>query len=91
MPPRNPEVPGFISTGDLVAIGKRRFGIDVPNCEMTDLEIRKVVRFIGRMIPQCRCECPRPYCHSIDLLLMLIVTSCEFPKYFSKYGLFEEN
>jgi hypothetical protein len=84
-------MPEYLSTSELVIIAKRRFGIDVPDNEMSDLEIRKVVRFIGGLVSGCKCQCGRPYCHSIDLLLMLIVTSCEFPKFFSKYGLFEEN
>ena len=81
----------YISTSDLVMLAKKRRGICVPNNEMTDTQIKLVVRDIGRLIPQCHCPCTRPYCHSIDLLLMLIVTACEFPKYFTKYGLFEEN
>jgi hypothetical protein len=58
---------------------------------MSDTQIKIVVRDIGRLVPQCKCQCSRPYCHSIDLLLMLIVTACEFPEFFSKHGLFQEN
>jgi hypothetical protein len=89
--PQNPDMPEYLSTSELVMIAKRRFGIDIPNTEMSDLEIRKVVRYIGGLISGCKCLCGRPYCGSIDLLLMLIVTSCEFPRFFSRYHLFEEN
>jgi hypothetical protein len=81
----------YLSTGELVAAAKRCLGIDVPNSEMSDREIKAVARFIGRSVSHCRCECGKRYCHSIDLLLMLIVSAVEFPKFFSKYGLFEEN
>lgn len=88
---QNPDLPVYISTAELVNLAKRKFGIDIPNDEMGDFDIKRVVRFIGWLIPQCNNRCRRPYCHTVDLLLMLIVTAVEFPRYFSRYNLFEEN
>jgi hypothetical protein len=37
------------------------------------------------------CEKTRSYCHSTDLIMVLVITACEFPRFLAKFNLFEEN
>ena len=70
----------YVSTSDLVSAAKCELGIDKPNNEMDDAEIRQVTRLIGRWTNG-----------PVNLLAMLTVTAVEFPKFFSRYQLSHPN
>jgi len=76
-------------TGELVCVAKKQNGVVSPNSQMTDDEIRKVVRWIGV-----------PFSEPMDgdlllnrpaVALMLFVTTCEFPEFYCRYGLSQYN
>jgi hypothetical protein len=76
-------------TIELVCVAKKHNGVTSPNSQMTDDEIRKVVRWIGVTFSEPT---------DGDLLLngpavalMLFVTICEFPEFYCRYGLSQYN
>jgi hypothetical protein len=81
----------YLSTSELVDMAKDILHIRTPNPDMTDDEVRKVIRWIGMDGACSHCKGEKPFCQSVDLLLMLIVTAVEFPKFFTKFELAEPN
>jgi hypothetical protein len=73
-------VMGYISTSELVSAAKSNLGIHGDNDQLSDDEIRSVVKLIGVWS-----NAP------VNLQCMLIVTAVEFPAFFSRYGLFVED
>ena len=77
---------------EIVREAKRNNGITTPNGQMTDDEIRTVVRWIGTTFSE-------PTCGELgDILLnrpavemMLFVTVCEFPEFYIRHGLSQYN
>jgi hypothetical protein len=70
----------YISTAELVNAAKNELGIDKPNDQMDDAEIRQVTRLIGRWTNG-----------PVNLLAMLTITAVEFPKFFTRYELSHPN
>jgi hypothetical protein len=81
----------YVSTSELVSLAKMVLGICTPNALMSDNEIRKTIRWIGMEGACHRCPFKKPFTQDGDLILMLVITSVEFPRFFTKYGLYEEN
>ena len=85
--------PGFsyVSTTELVSLAKMVLGIGTPNALMSDNEIRKTIRWLTMEGACTRCPFKKPFTEDGDLILALVITAVEFPKFFSRYQLFEEN
>jgi hypothetical protein len=81
----------YFSTAELVDVARDCLHIRTLKSDMSDDEIRAVVKWIGQHSSCARCKGEKPFCTSLDLLLMLIITAAEFPKFFVKFELFEEN
>jgi hypothetical protein len=80
------------TTGELICVAKKHNGVSTPNDQMTDEEIRTVVRWIGTTFSEPMCDA------SGDILLnrsaveiMLFITICEFPKFYCRYALSQYN
>jgi hypothetical protein len=81
---------GFWTTAELISFGKEACEIETATDEMSDGEIRRVVRRIALSSPGILVEG--------DLLanvkavqLMLFVTIAEFPEFYTRYGLAQPN
>lgn len=80
-----------LSTTEWVEMAKDLLDIHKPNSEMSNGEIRIVGRWLGQMSACGRCDRQRPFCLSLDLMLMLTIVAAEFPEFFMKNGLAPEN
>ena len=80
-----------LSTTEWVETAKELLGIHTPNNEMTDGEIRIVARWLGQMSACGRCDGQKPFCLSLDLMLVLTVVAAEFPEFYLKYELAPPN
>jgi hypothetical protein len=81
----------YLSTSELVSLAKDCLHIRTPNKDMSDAEIRAVVRWIGHDSACGRCKGEHPFCQSADLILMLVITAVEFPRFFAEHELSEPN
>ena len=81
----------YVSTLELVSLAKMVLSIHTPNALMSDFQIRKVIRWIGMEGACSRCPMRKSFTQDGDLILMLVVSATEFPKFFSKYELAEPN
>ena len=70
----------YVSTGDLVSAAKTELGIDKPNNELDDTEVRRVTLLIGRWTNG-----------PVNLLTMLTITAAEFPEFYHRYELSHPN
>jgi hypothetical protein len=81
----------YVSTGELVGLAKMILNIHTPNALMSDNEIRKTIRWLTMEGACTRCPFKKPFTEDGDLILALVITAVEFPKFFSRYQLSEEN
>lgn len=77
------------STDGLIEALKTQFNINKPNEDMTDEEIRKVIRFIGDRAPDTLWidGKPRHGRQGIDIMLFLALS--EFPEFYVRYELWQ--
>jgi hypothetical protein len=79
-------------TGELVCVAKKHNGVTSPNSQMTDDEIRKVVRWIGITFSDPAGDTDGDLLlNGPAVALMLFVTICEFPEFYYRYGLSQYN
>jgi hypothetical protein len=74
-----------------VGVAKDACGIHVPNSEMTDDQIVKVVRWVGEHAPDTRWEDGKPVIGRRGIEAMLTMTVVEFPEFYEKHGLSQWN
>jgi hypothetical protein len=79
-------------TWEIVREAKRNNGITTPDGQMTDDEIRTVVRWIGATFSEPTCDADGDILLSRPAVeIMLFVTICEFPEFYCRYGLSQFN
>jgi hypothetical protein len=79
---------GFWTTGELISQGKEACGVQTPTDEMSDAEIRRVVRWIalssvlveGDLLANVKA-----------VQLMLFIAISEFPEFYERYELAQPN
>ncbi len=80
------------TTGELVREAKKCNGVSTPNDQMTDQEIRTVVRWIGTTFSEPMCgELGDVLLNRPAVEMMLFVTICEFPEFYCRYALSQYN
>jgi hypothetical protein len=79
---------GFWTTGDLVSQGKEACGVQTPTDEMSDAEIRRVVRWIALSSVLVEGDL---LANRKAVELMLFVAISEFPEFYTRYGLAQYN
>lgn len=72
------------SPNELVEMGKSACGVMKPNSEMTDEDIRAVMQWIGRLAPDVQTVCGKLDYGPQALGLMIFVTECVFPEFYSR-------
>ena len=78
-------------TGELVASAKEVCSITKPNSEMTDDEIRAVIHWLGKRLPDTSWKDGKMVLGRAGIDLMLFVTMSEFPEFYQKHGLGQYN
>jgi hypothetical protein len=79
-------------TSEIVREAKRNNGIDTPNGQMTDDEVRTVIRWIGVTFSDPAGSVEGDIIlNRAAVALMLFVTICEFPEFYCRYGLSQYN
>ena len=81
----------YLTTSELIVLAKTVYNITVPNSEMTDEEIRKVVRLIGLCFGDVIWTDGDPTFTKTAIELMLFITICEFPEFYCRYELSRPN
>jgi hypothetical protein len=76
-------------TGDIVAWVKHYLGIVSPNSEMTDEEIRRVIRLLTKQAPDTTWSHEKPVLGRIGSGSITLIIKAEFPEYYAKYNLGE--
>jgi len=83
---------GYIYSWELVTWGLANLKIIKPIEELTDSEIREVVRWIGMCsVDTIFIDGDKPIIGRIGIGLMLSITLLEFPEYYMKYELSQFN
>jgi hypothetical protein len=89
------QIPDFNSwrlPGELVDWAIAILGIDIPDGDLPDKDIREVIRWIGLCsVDTILIDGDKPILGRIGIGLMLSVTLTEFPEYYSKYELSQFN
>jgi photosystem II stability/assembly factor-like uncharacterized protein len=83
------KVEGSEDTGDIVAWVKHYLGVDSPNSEMTDEEIRRVIRLLTKQAPDTTWSHEKPVLGRIGSGSITLIIKAEFPEYYAKYNLGE--
>ena len=79
------------TTSDIIEQAKRTCGISKPNSEMTDDEIREVVRLVAQGTPDTTWEGGKLKLGLVGIGLMLFLSLSEFPDFYMRYGLSQLN
>jgi hypothetical protein len=83
---------GYMYSWQIVSWGLANLRITKPIEELTDSEIREVVRWIGMCsVDTIFIDGDKPILGRIGIGLMLSVTLMEFPKYYMKFELAQFN
>ena len=72
---------------ELVEMGKLACDVHAPNSEMTDEDIRMVMRWVGRLAPDCQFLCDKVEYGPKALGLMIFVTESVFPEFYDRHHL----
>ena len=83
---RNPAE--YLTAAELVTLGKVACDVETPTAEMTDGEIRMVVRWIAVILTKAEGDI---LCNRQAVEIMLFVTMSEFPEFYERYELSQEN
>ena len=75
------------SPEQLVEMGKVACDVHVPNSEMTDENIRVVMRWVGRLAPDVQFLYDKVEYGPKALGLMIFVTESVFPEFYNRYEL----
>ena len=81
----------YLKPGELIDRGKASFNITKPNNELSEDEIRRVVRRIGDSAFDTIYIGDEPRLGRAGIGLMLLVTMMEFPMFYEKYDLSQRN
>ena len=79
------------NTRALIAQAKEACSIAKPNSEMTDDEIRIVIHWLGKRLPDTSWKDSKMVPGRAGIDLMLFVTMSEFPKFYQEHGLGQYN
>ncbi len=85
-PPSAAEPPYAGDTAGIVAWVKDYLGIDAPNQEMTDDDIRRVIRFLAEQAPDTTWEQERPVPGRIGSGSIALIIKTEFPEYHARHN-----
>lgn len=81
----------YLKTSEVVSKAKEACGITKPNSEMTDEEIRTVIRWVVQSLPDTSWSNGKAVFGRIGIGLMLFLTLVEFPEFYMRYGLSQFN
>lgn len=82
----------YMCTSQIVDWGKANLDIIKLNSDMTDEDIRKVIRWIGMCaVDTVFVDGDKPILRRIGIGMMLSVTLLEFPEFYSRYELAQFN
>ena len=85
------ELREYLKPGELVNQAKASFNIIKPNAEMSEDEVRRVVRRIGDSAFDTIYIGDESRLGRAGIGLMLLVTMMEFPMFYEKYDLSQRN
>jgi hypothetical protein len=85
------DVSSYSYTKELVASAKEACSISKPNNEMTDDEIRIVIRWLGERLSDTSWKDGKMVLGRAGIDLMLFVTMSEFPEFYQEHGLGQYN
>jgi hypothetical protein len=80
-----------LKTSDIVEQAKKACSIAKPNSEMTDDEIRAVVRLVAEGTPDTTWEGGKVKFGLVGIGLMLFLSLSEFPEFYMRYELSQFN
>lgn len=82
----------YMETSQLINWAKANLDIIKLNSDMTDEDIRKVIRWIGMCsVDTVFVDGDKPILRRIGIGMMLSVTLLEFPEFYSRYELAQFN
>lgn len=82
----------YMTSGQIVNWGKANLNIIKLNSDMTDEDIRRVMRWIGECTKDTiYIDGDKPIFGRVGISLMLSVTLLEFPEFYARYGLSQFN
>jgi len=82
----------YVKTSELVDWAKANLDIMKPNSEMTDEDIRRVMRWIGECsYDTVYVDGDKPIFRRIGIGMMLSVTLLAFPEFYTRYELSQFN
>ncbi len=81
----------YSNPSELVHWAKANFHITKPNNELSEDEVRRVVRRIGNCAYDTIYIGDEPRLGPVGIGLMLLVTVMEFPMFYEKYDLSQRN
>jgi len=82
----------YVETSQLIDWAKANLDIIKLNSDMTDEDIRKVIRWIGMCsVDTVFVNGDKPILRRIGIGMMLSVTLLEFPEFYSRYELAQFN
>ena len=82
---------GYTTARCLVDWAMARNGIRKPREELTDRDIRRVMRWVGLCSADTILDTGKPVFGRVGIGLMLTVTLLEFPGFYERYGLAQFN
>ena len=82
---------GYYSAGDIVTSAMHNLNIVKPLKDLTDNDIRGIIRWIGYRTYDTILTEGKPILGRIGIGLMLSVALMEFPDYFAKFSLWQLN
>ena len=81
----------YLDTDTIIDITKGQLGITNSRSEMTDEDIRSVMKFLASGAPDTMLFDDKPIFGRIGFGLMLSLTLYEFPEFYERYGLSQWN
>ena len=85
-------IKGYVQAHILIDWAKACLDITKPNSEMTDVDIRQVVRWVGLCsFDTMFVDGDQPIFRRVGIGMMLSVTLLEFPEFYTRYGLAQFN
>jgi hypothetical protein len=88
---RKPQHLLYQTPSEIVDRLKQLAGIDTPNADMTDIEVKAVMRVVAVSIPGTIPLDEHLSISRIGIELMLSLTLMVFPNYYERYGLAQFN
>ena len=85
------DISNWSNTRKLVASAKKACSITKLNSEMTDDEIRTIVHWIFKQLPDTTWKDGKMVLGRAGIDLMLFVTMNEFPEFYQEHGLGQYN